>query len=173
MNTVEFVELVVLSRNMQSLVARLESKELHTSRDISDLRNHIVSQLSRIDISLDAISKSLAVLHDRIESTVAKVETIESSVNSLLPMKAVSKEAPLGMNWPGSSSEMPVMVEEELPDSPVRTLVRSTSPDITCSETIGAFSNPNLDLASTSGGFMDSQEWENLDSLMKSYLKDM
>lgn len=154
---------------MQSLVGRLESRGLDTSRDISDLRGHIVSQLSRIDISLDAISRSLVVLHDRIESTARKMETFESSVNSLLKQK---EEAPV-MNSQGSSGKTPLMDVEELPDTPITTLVRSTSPDITCYETIGLCKHQKEDPIFLSDGYMESQEWENLEELMKHFQTPM
>ena len=132
MSTQLSFEFAQLSRNMQSLAARLENGELPISRDISDLRGHVVSQLSRIDISLAAISKSLMVLHDRTELIARKVETIESLVSAQVMQMEVVPETPSPVIL-SSDSERDEPESEPLP---MLTPVRGTSPDITCYETI-------------------------------------
>lgn len=163
MNSSEFKQLVEMSRNMQSLVGRLESKGHHTSKDILDLRSHIVSQLYRLDYSLDAISRSLVVLHDQIGTIAANQEIMKNTVSALVLQKAVVQ----GMNSQEDLQKTPEMELVELPDSPMQTPVRSTSPDITCSETIG----PSKDLSpvpmSPLYGTMEIQEWEKVEELMK------
>jgi len=154
---------------MQSLVSRLEQRGLHTYRDISDLRGHIVSIQSRIDISLVAISKSLVVLHDRIENIAQSQETLKNLVNAHLEQKEVLPE----MNLQGDSQKMPVMESEELPDSQNPTQVRSTSVDITCSETIGPSRLQEIDQELQSDGFMEFLEWEKVEELMNNYQKHM
>jgi len=164
MNSRELGQLVEISRSMQSLVARLENKAHLTSKDISGLREHIVSIQYRVDYSLVAMSKSLGVLHDKIESIVSKQETLMNSVNSLLKQKEADQDE---MNWHPALRLMPVMESEELPDSPVQILERGTSPDITCSETIGLCKHQLEDQRSPSDGTGDFLEWEKVDELMK------
>jgi hypothetical protein len=166
MRSNEFDELVKISRNMQSLVMRLENQGLHTSRDTSDLRSHIVSITSRIDFTLDAISRSLTVLHDRIESIAQSQETLRNLVLSQVNQCHAT-------NSLQSLPLTPVMVEEALPDSPENIQVRSPSPDINCSETIFASSRPFHVQILESDGSMDNLEWENLDELMKNYQSHM
>lgn len=163
--SVELEELRKLSRAMQSLVARLENKELHTSRVISDLRDHIVSQQLRIDISLVAMSRSLVVLHDRIESIAPNLEILKSSVNSLILQVKEQAE----MNLPLPLVLTPVMDVEELLDSPRNTQERMPSPDIRCCETFGLCRSLSRDLRAVASGTTGDQEWENLDELMKNY----
>jgi len=152
---------------MQSLVARLESKGHHTSKDISDLRAHIVSIQSRVDISLVAISKSLVVLHDRIESIAQNQETLKNLVSAPLVLKEVRQET----NSRGNSPLTPVMECEELPDSPIETPVRFTFPDITCYETIGAYKQHGTGQTSRAGGTGDFLEWEKVEELIKNWEK--
>jgi len=151
------------------LVARLENKELHTYRVISDLREHIVSQQSRIDISLVAMSRSLTVLHDRIETIVPNLEILKSSVNSLILQVKEQHE----MNSLLPLAVTPLMDVEELLDSPMKTPERTRSPDIRCFETFGLCRNLSHDLRVVADGTSDYQEWENLDVLMKNYQEDI
>lgn len=164
MNSQLYAEFVVLSRNMQSLVARLESRELGTCKDISDLRGHIVSQLSRIDISLDAISRSVVVLHDKIETTAAKMENLMSMVSS-----QKIEHHHQGKILHVSSQETPPMEEEVLEDSQNPTQEHTTSPDITCLETIGPCKHQLQDPELLWTGCTDCQEWANLEELMSDF----
>lgn len=164
MNSQLYAEFVVLSRNMQSLVARLESRELGTCKDISDLRGHIVSQLSRIDISLDAISRSVVVLHDKIENTAAKMENLMSMVNS-----QKIEHHHQGKILHVSSCNTPEMEKEELEDSQKQIQAHTTSPDITCSEIIGPCKHQLEDRELLWTGCTECQEWASLDELMKDF----
>ena len=82
MNSKVLSELQSLSQAMQSLVARSAHQERDISKDISSLRDHIVSIQLRVDFSLVAISKSLQVLQTLIGDTARKMEIVESLVRS-------------------------------------------------------------------------------------------
>jgi len=166
MNSKEYEELVKMSRCMQSLVARLASKEHPISKDISDLRRHIVSVQLRTDYSLAAMSRALVVLQDQIGSIAQSLETLKSSVSVLQKRMEPDQEE---MNWHPALLKRPVMEVEELPDSPMNSQERGTSPDITCSETIGLCKHQLIDQGSPVDGIMELQEWEKVEELMKNY----
>lgn len=160
-------ELVRLSRAMQSLVAKLESKEPHTSRDISDLREHIVSQQSRIDISLERISRLLADQQDQIASIAASQVRIENLVIAQQMAKEDLPETPspklFGMQLPEADMEAYV-------NSLIRTPERSCSPDITCYETFGHFNVQFQGQIYHAPGTGDYQEPGSPGELMRSFL---
>jgi len=116
---------------MQSLVARLESKELHTSKDISSLSEHIACKLSRVDFSLDAISKSLQVLQTEMYTIAQKMETLENLGRNPKPEVPPETNLPAGFaqDWsPISETDLENLLKN-IPES-------GTFPDITCYETI-------------------------------------
>lgn len=148
-------EILKLTATIALLAKKLESQEHLISRDLLCLRENIASKQLRIDISLDAISKSLGVLHQRIESTVERMETIMSLVN-----------VPVG--GPGGiSKDLPDNPEMLLPEDLLRPWnederawlnsiwndpVPTSSIDLSCSETISAMPPPSSDLMLKYGG---------------------
>jgi len=140
---------------MQSLVARLENQARHTSRDMSSLRSHIVSIQSRVDCSLDVISKTLQVLQTAIFDTAAKMDLLQNMVKDLHREKEVLQEMkslddllpewnPEEMAWMNSLFPIPE---------------HGTIPDTTCYETIFQQEDPRNDPTSTSDGFGGNQGW--------------
>lgn len=155
MNSNLSAEFVKLSRDMQSLVARLENQAHHTSRDMSSLRSHIVSIQSRVDCSLDVISKTLQVLQTAIFDTAAKMDLLQSMVKDLHKEREVLQE------MKSLDDLLPEWNQEELAwmNSLFPIPEHGTIPDITCSETIFQQEGPRNDPTSTSGGFGVNQGW--------------
>jgi len=140
---------------MQSLVARLENQGHHTSRDMSSLRSHIVSIQSRIDCSLDVISKTLQVLQTVILDTAQKMDLLQNTVKDLLKEKEVLQGMrSLDDSLPEWSSEEMAWMNSLFPIPE-----HGTIPDTTCYETIFPQEDPRNDPISTSGGFGANQGW--------------
>jgi len=149
---------------MQSLVAKLESQGLDTSRDISSLNGHIVSKLSRIDISLDAISRSLQVQQTLIGDIARRVEIIENSVRSqpvppVVPNPETKLPCDLNSQW--------TMDDEDWINSWSHFLEPTISPDITCYETTSFYKGPSNGLRSTASGSGENQGKEKVAKLTK------
>jgi hypothetical protein len=152
---------------MQSLVARLENKERNTSKDISCLRDHIVSIQSRVDFSLVAISKSLQVLQTLINGTARRMEIIESLVQSLRDVKGDLAEIPLpDCSWSPWSKE-----DVDWINSLMEIQEPGTSADITCSETIFQSGLSKNDPILVQDGIGAGPEWGSPGEPIKSCLK--
>jgi len=110
---------------------KLENDEEPISRDILDLRNHIVSVQSRVDISLVAMSKSLAVQATAISDIAVKMENIENLVKDQLQWARTEMNLPDPLQTPLLSKE-----EMEWMNGLLETQEPGISPDITCYEII-------------------------------------
>jgi hypothetical protein len=155
------------------LAARLEKEGLLSSKDMYDLRSLFVSSLSRIDLTLAAMSRSLVVVHDRIESTAQKMENMMNMVSALMTQKVQVEEPPQETNLGGSSQKQPMMEEEELYDTQKSTQEAGTTPDITCYETTGLCKHHQIESPLWYGGTTVDPEWESLEELMKNYQERM
>jgi len=154
----------------ESLAEKLEKVELHTCKDSVSLRNVVPSSLRRIDLTLDAIWKSLMVLHNRTEFIAQKVEILQRQVLALQPPlpeeePPLSPETTLPSNFVTVSSDD----EPEWLNSLMLTPEHGITTDILCSET--PFQSPHrfIGQSSMSNGFMDPQELASLDELMNSF----
>lgn len=148
-----------LSKNTaltQSLVKKLENLEHLTSKDSLCSDQGLGLSLRRIDLTLDHISKSLVVLHDRIEIIAGKVATLENMVNVLIPTRpAIGACVPKETEMLSDEDFQNFFNHPEWSDllKPIPEL--GTSPDLTCSETICHFNNQLKEAASPSGGSME------------------
>lgn len=161
-------ELAKISAAMQSLAAKSANKEPDISKDISDLRSHIVSIQSRVDISLDAMSRSLGVLHSRIELIASKMvtsESLEISHKALMEQFKMRQLEPSLQPWTEE--------DQEWLNSFMNIPELGTIPDITCSETILRRSPPFIDLTFEFNGTMDHPEQVSLAQPMKCTQKRM
>jgi len=134
------------------------------SRDISDLRQELVSLLLNSSSHQAATWKLLGVLLDRIDSTASKMETLLKEVHALKITVAAAEVARPKFPpeiWSARDLETPLMTAEEMAyfDSLLNIPDTISSPDLTCYETIAPSAQQSTDQASTSGGSMVPPEW--------------
>jgi len=154
--------------DMLSLEKRLESRVLAISKDMLSLRSHIVSQLSRIDISLAAISRSQQAMLDLISDIARKMESSENLAKSQ-SQQLTNLETNLLKD-----SEIAWSKEDtELLDSLMKTPEHGTFQDITCSETFGLYNDPLKDPIFQYGGFVDLLELGSPERPTKKYKMDI
>ena len=139
-----------LSANMQSLAARLENQAHLTSRDTASSIKGVHCVLRRIDLTLESMSKSLVVLHDRIDNIAAKVEIFSNTVERL--KEEHPQEFQPEMKSPVISWSQFVEENEDWLNSLIEDPVLTTSPDIHCYETIYPQPGPLIDLTLESSG---------------------
>ena len=157
---------------MESLEKRLVRQELLISKDLlCSLRGCQVVQ-RRIDLTLDAMSRSLVDLQDRIENIVARLDYISSMVTvppAVLPGDTV-------MASPVMNPLEPSVKQQEKDDLDwVDSLMNDPdwldSTDIYCPETIYPGSPSWIDLKFSAGGITDVQAQASPGVHMKSVLE--
>jgi len=134
------------------------------SRDISDLRQELVSLLLNSSSHQAATWKLLGVLLDRIDSIASKMDALQKEVTSLKTTVAAAEVVrPIFPPeiWSARDLETPLMTAEEMAyfDSLLNIPATTSSPDLTCYETIAPSAQQSTDQASTSGGSMVPPEW--------------
>lgn len=149
-------ELSLLKASIVSLEERQGMLEQSIYRDTASLRDLVASKQLRIDISLDAISRSLQVLQSIIGPIVPKMESIGNMV--IVLQDQVSKvvdvnRAPIqGTTLPKT---FPFEWNQEDWDwfNSLNNIQESTPfPDIRCYETTSLSDPPVIDLRSPSHG---------------------
>lgn len=159
-----------VSARMESLEKKLETLELLICKDSVSSTNVVPFSLQRIDLTLDAIWKSLMVLHDRIETIVPKVDTLMNMVQSLQPPLPKEEPAPT----PGTPSFKSIVNISSDDDSEwLNSLMQDQgfmdTLDISCLETPLPSPLPSNGLASTSNGFMDLPDQVSLEEHMSAF----
>jgi len=86
MSTQAFKDLSKAVASMQSSVAKLANEEPPISRDIASSLQGVHSTLLRIDLTLESMSKYLAVLHERIEDIAEKTASIGNTASVPTPV---------------------------------------------------------------------------------------
>lgn len=163
------------SKNMEAmelLARKLDLMEHRISKVMSSGSQGLPSRLASIDVGIDAIWKSLRVLHDKIEIIAQKVETLSKS--ELVPILEPQGVVPPPCPEMNCTLNTEVISSDDEPDwfnSLIHTQDVSDFPDITCSETPFLFQNLLNDPASPSNGFTDFQEWANHDMLTRNSLQ--
>ncbi len=155
MNTNQSNEQLNLIAHMVSLEKKLESLELLTSKGTVSSDNGVFSVTRRIDLTLDAMSRSLRVLHDTTEATARKVEMLGNLVHALI-LEVRQDRLNQEMNWEGHFPDVWSPAMQDWVSSLMLTPERGTSPDITCSETINFSAVPSRGPPSTSDGSMEN-----------------
>jgi len=117
-------------------------QELRISRGTSHFDDAIISALFGVSLALGSISRSQEVLLDRIEHIAQKMEILEKEVRSLkIPDPLPPQEILSPVNLPNLSEEE---IMAWLNSQPIEQ-VPSTSPDITCSETLFHYADLSRD----------------------------
>lgn len=115
--------------------------ELHTSKDSSFSEIGLFSAMRRIDLTLDAMSRSLKVLHDRTELIVQNQVVLGNMVSALqVDHHPVSQPVTTNVHVNSFSPWSPGT--EALLDSLMNIQEDSSSLDITCYETMDACNSP-------------------------------
>lgn len=131
--------LLKLTAAMQLLAERLETQEHLISRDMFSFTSGLNSKLARIDLTLDAISKCLMVLHDKIEHIVVKEEitgNTETVQSPPVPAPAVPIIDLTETNSPPSLFQPWTEEDKDWLDSLMNSPEHTTSVDINCYETV-------------------------------------
>lgn len=119
-------------------VEKLVKEELLTSKGTSRFQDALLCSLFALSSATGAITKSLEVLHQKIERIARKMETLEKEVNRPRRSGRSELEMSLQENLPELSMEE---IEAWL-NSPMPTLAPGTSVDITCYETLQPSCDP-------------------------------
>jgi len=130
------------------------------SRDISDLRQELVSLMLSFSSHQSATWKLLGVLVNRIDCIASNQESLLQEVLSL--KKKIDDLPDPRVNWLPPPSLSPVLTEAEKAwfDGLIQIPDTGDFPDLSCNETLFPSNLQSTDQASTSGGSMVPPEWE-------------
>jgi len=143
------------------------------SRDISDLRQELVSLMLSFSSHQSATWKLLGVLVSRIDCIASNQENLLQEVLSL--KKKIDDMPDPRVNWLPPPSLSPVLTEEEKAwfDGLIQIPDTGDSMDLSCKEILFPCNQPSTDHPSTSGGSTVHLEWGSQGALINFSHKDL